>query len=298
MTFHVEPRAQVIADTVSYDGARVTTMEITHHRYILAEVNTHRQFSRNSASSRAIPVDKQLVRAAQSPANPVKWTSEQPGMQGGGELEGGDLSDAQELLNRIQINTIGEIAEYTRQHPDKSTRLHKSILNRYLEPFMWHTAIVTSTEWDNFFAQRDHPDAQPEFGVLAALMREAMEKSDPKHAHQYSVHLPYYDSDRDAQLSMLDKIKVCVARCARVSYLTHDGQRDTDADIALFDKLVAQDPGHWSPLEHVAYRAFYGEASAHLGNFRPPWRQVRHDFEIPERNERFMSSVLPFLQLS
>ena len=52
--------AEIIADTYcEFTDERVTTMEVTMHRFVLAEFNTHRVFSRNSASSRAIPVRKQ-----------------------------------------------------------------------------------------------------------------------------------------------------------------------------------------------------------------------------------------------
>lgn len=273
MTFKHEIQATVIADSITPQGVRLTTMEVTFHRFILAEVNTHRVFSRNSASSRAIPLETMLKRAMERPAYPVSWPKEQKGMSGGDELTGDDLQDAADLLRRIRHNTTDLLTEYISKHPDKSTRLHKSLLNRPLEWFMWHTAILSSTEWDNLFRQRIDPDAQPEFHELAKAMKTALDKSQPKELWFGEWHLPY--SDYSKILSLLDRIKVSTARCARVSYLTHDGIRDYAEDIRMHDETLWA-KGHWSPMEHPAMCVPVNVWDDCIRNFDDGWLQYRY----------------------
>lgn len=273
MSFKHGTQATVIADSVTPDGVRLTTMEVTFHRFVLAEVNTHRRLSRNSASSRAIPFEKMISRANCHPALYSKWTSEQPGMSGGAELEGDDLRDAMETLEAIRDHTVDMLEAYADRHPDKSTRLHKSLLNRPLEWFMWHTAIISSTEWANMFKQRIDPNAQPEFYDLAYAMREALETNFPALVQYGDLHLPYI-SDYERELyDPLSLVKISTARCARVSYLTHDGVRDVDQDIRMFDSTLWAN-GHWSPMEHPAV-AVDTAVNGASGNFHAGWHQAR-----------------------
>ena len=51
-------KAVIAADSINVKGKRITTFIVTMPRIVLAELNTHRVFSRNSASSRAIPFTK------------------------------------------------------------------------------------------------------------------------------------------------------------------------------------------------------------------------------------------------
>ena len=287
--------AKIIADSISHFGVRLTTFEVVMHRFVLAEFNTHRQFSRNSASSRAIPVEKQLAKVVENPAWPIEWASEQPGMQGGSELDGDALADATQLFVDLHEHTTVEIERYLAAHPDKADRLHKSLLNRLLEPFMWHTVVVTSTEWQNFFNQRASefsPLAQPEIRLAADMMLQAYRDSEPVEVEAGQWHLPYitqadWDDIALMDLSDLDAIqvlkKVSVARCARVSYLTHDGRRDLEEDVTLYERLISARPMHASPLEHVATPATRGEIEEGnvLGNFFG-WHQLRHEIQIVE----------------
>lgn len=265
-----KPSAKVILDSISPLGHRLTTIEATMHRFVLAEFNTHRIFSRNSASSRAIPVEKQLQRILENPAFPLVWAAEQPGMQGGGELEGRDLHDAQDLFRESWNDTVDLIKLYLDSKTYKSSRLHKSLINRLLEPFMWHTVIVTSTDYSNFFKLRCSPLAQPEIRVVAEAMREAYFSSTPTVVNYGEFHTPYIDEE----FCVRDTLKVSAARCARVSLLTHDGVRSPDKDVELFEKLISANPKHESPLEHVASPARLSEAP--LGNFSG-WHQLRHN---------------------
>lgn len=265
----MNPSAKIIADSISPSGHRITTMEVTLHRFVLAELNTHRRFSRNSASSRAIPTKKMLERVLASPAIPLVWTSEQPGMTGGPAIDNQHAHEAEsiwrgaaELMasSASQLNAIG---------------VHKSITNRLLEPFMWHTVIITSTEWDNFFNQRCHPDAQPEFRAAADAMKHALDASVPVLLKIGEWHLPYIqDDEHDSHIS--NKVQLCVARCARVSYLTHDGVRSHVKDFELYDRLLHQSPPHASPFEHVAVCT---NSDRYFANFYG-WMSRRFDLNI------------------
>lgn len=267
MTNDFEPAARVIADSVSPAGRRLTTIEVQMHRFVLAEFNTHRAFSRNSASSRAIPVTRTLARLAESPAVPIVWPAEQRGMQGGQNLP----HEAEEKARQVWLDARDAAVHHAEQL--LALGVHKSVTNRLLEPFMSHTVIVSSTSWDNFWTQRCSPQAQPEIRAAAEAMRAAFEDSVPSPVRWGEWHLPYISTEELAQLSLAKCRRVSAARCARVSYLTHAGVRDIDADLGLFDRLTAASPAHFSPLEHVAAPAYLNPPEA--GNF-VGWRQLRH----------------------
>jgi thymidylate synthase ThyX len=283
----MKPSAKIILDSISEQGHRLTTMEVVMHRFVLAEMNTHRVFSRNSASSRAIPYQKIRNRVVDDLAWPVKWGAEQRGMQSG------DSIDDKTLLTNIigAWRTARESAVFCTDLLHEFG-LHKSLINRLLEPFMWHTAIITATEWDNFFWQRCHPDAQPEMKAVADEMQRAYYTSTPKKLAHGEWHLPYIKHEDRTELdnvyasnnSYMDKIaimkRVSTARCARVSYLTHDGTRAISEDIALFNRLKGS--GHWSPFEHVATpmkETVYRDVT---GNFHG-WKQFRKEFNGENR---------------
>jgi hypothetical protein len=268
-------RAHIVCDSVGPDGVRLTTMEVVLHRFVLSEFNTHRQFSRNSASSRAIPAERQLAAFADHPAFPVEWPAERAGMQGGGALADEDLADARALFEDVHAYTVVRVASYLEDHPDKERRLHKSLVNRLLEWAQFHTVVVSATDWQGFWEQRCSPLAQPEIRVAAEAMRAAYDASTPVELDADGWHTPYVRPD-EVDLPLETRKRISAARCARVSYLTHDGRRDLSADEQLYERLVTADPPHWSPLEHVARPLAHGEDPA--GNFRG-WRQLRHDVE-------------------
>lgn len=286
--------AKVLADSVSERGHRLTTMEATFPRFVLAEFNTHRVFSRNSASSRAIPIAKQLRRVLENPFVPLEFGTNQPGMQAGPALAGEqrDRAEAEWLAARDAAvrqtlrlvaghEIVGEgddpgpaleeveAAIRNKTRPDTWLNVHKQVANRLLEPFMWHTVIVTATEWDNFWNLRCHSDAQPEIRRIAELMRDAVGGSSPVELGAGEWHLPLVrESDLEEGRSQQDLVKISAGRCARVSYLTHAGVRDLDADILLHDRLL--ESGHMSPLEHPARPMSAAELDGGewSGNFR------------------------------
>ena len=271
--------AKILLDSISPRGDRLTTFEVIMHRFVLAEFNTHRAFSRNSASSRAIPVRKGIEQVRSNPALPLEWRAEQKGMQGG-ELLSESIS--QENIERVSA-FAQQACLLAEQLVESGT--HKSIVNRYLEPFLWHTVIVTSTDWDNFWKQRCSPLAQPEIRVAAECMLKAYEESKPTLLRPGQWHTPLIQSDEidtvfyeylrnnSIKLSSLElRKRVSVARCARVSYLTHQGTRDISADLALYDKLISANPPHLSPFEHIASPSSFRDEP---GNFQG-WAQLRH----------------------
>lgn len=254
-----QPYAKVIADSVTKAGYRLTTMEVRFHRFVLAEFNTHSMFVRNSASSRAIPTKKMVEMVRNDPAMPLRWPSEQSGMQGGDSLTEKQIERAQArwlACARIAADFASVL---------NKMGVHKSITNRLLEPFMWHTVVVTSAFWENFFAQRVSPLAQREIAVPAEMMQRALHASTPVELEEGEVHAPYMDEATREEITNAysgfdDKgttqqiiARVSSARCARTSYLTQDGVRDFRSDLRLYFRLKEAKPEpHWSPLAHVA----------------------------------------------
>lgn len=257
--------AKIIADSISPTGDRVTTLEVVMHRYVLSEFNTHRVFSRNSASSRAIPFEKILKRVKENPAIPFEWGVNQPGMTPAPPLTGKDARKA----TRAWLRAAKKAARQAKKL--NKLNVHKSYVNRLMEPFMYHTVIVTSTEWENFYKQRCHKDAQGEIRVPAEEIEAAIAASTPKLLAYGEWHTPFVQDD-EQHLSWKEKIELSVARCARVSYLNHDGKRDIEADLKLYSRLASQSPPHLSPFEHVCTPAAPGEYI--LSNFEG-WNQAR-----------------------
>lgn len=316
--------AKILADSLSPLGDRLTTFEITFPRIVLSEFNTHRMFSRNSASSRAIPVKKMLTRVLEDPFVPVYWGKNQPGMSAAEEVN--DLAAAEKIwlealadsvyhVIELQLGpdearllrgkassiakpavgwfTVTEIAhlmlnayEQPSSNDETTLNVHKQIANRLLEPWMWHTVIVTATEWSNFFALRTEASAQPEIRQIADMMHELYHEHEPKQLDYKQWHLPLVDEDEFPDFFDIKKARISTGRCCRVSYLTHDGKRDPQKDIELHDSLLKN--GHMSPFEHAARPLNEQEKliDPWYGNFYG-WKQYRKLLE----NEADFSQV-------
>lgn len=278
--------ARVLKDSISPKGIRLTSLEVTFPRIVLAEFNTHRVFSRNSASSRAIPVEKMLKRVQDDPFIPIYWGKNQKGMQAEQEVTAEQTEQAVAEWIKARDNAVQTAKTLL------GIGIHKQITNRLLEPFLWQTVIVTATEFDNWSALRRHTDAQPEIKRIADMMSEARDASKPTMLDYGEWHLPLTPELDEQFVLNRPNIdwefwkKVSVGRCARISYLTHDGQRDLEADISLGAKL--QESGHMSPFEHVA-RPFslseehdaYRTGRWFQGNFKG-WLQYRK--ELPHES--------------
>lgn len=257
--------ARILADSTSPAGVRITTLEVTFPRMVLAEFNTHRMFSRNSASSRAIPVAKLIERVLDDPAMPVWWGKYQKGMSAAVEMSPKEQRKAKKQWLKARDNAV----KSARKLLNKERGLHKQITNRLLEPWMWQTVIVTATDWSNFFALRCDENAQPEIRFIAEMMQSVMSTHPPTPLDYGQWHLPLV-REEDRGLDDETLRKVSTGRCARVSYLTHDGRRDIQADVDLHDSLITN--GHMSPCEHQATPT--REYDAYSGNFRG-WLQYR-----------------------
>lgn len=256
--------AKIIEDSI-HDKCRLTTLELEYPRYIHSEMNTHRTFSRNAQSSRAIPVDICIKRIEESSWYPY-FMKNKPGMAASEPLEGEELRVAMGLWDQAKREAIRKAKQL------KDLGIHKQTVNRLLEPFSTIKVILSSTDFSNFFNLRIHPGAQQEIQVLAESMRDAMAASTPTNLDIGNWHLPYIRTEeRDLPTDLL--VKVSTARCARVSYLSHDGFRDIDKDLSLHDTLVKE--GHMSPTEHVATPAV---SDRNYGNFKG-WIQYRKHIE-------------------
>lgn len=246
--------AKIILDSISPDNVRLTTFEVTFPRIVLAEFNTHRVFSRNSASSRAIPVEKMLKMVQENPYIPEEWGTNQRGMQAAEALLGSEALMAEEHWLRARDLMVQQAQALL------NLNVHKQLTNRLLEPFLWHTVIVTSTEWSNFFHLRDNKMAHPAIKTPAEMMRKLHVNGTPRQLPYGEWHDPYVDDETAREVlhgvnfmedaAWIDLKKISSARSARVSYLTHDGKRDLSKDFELHDGLMGN--GHMSPFEHPA----------------------------------------------
>ncbi len=296
--------AKVIKDSISPCGVRITTLELEYPRIIHSELMTHRVFSRNSASSRAIPVSKVIELVESNTAMPVHWGKNQAGMQAKEELD--DLS--KESVRQLWLEAAKQAVSIAKVMADIGG--HKQVVNRILEPFQHMKVVVTSTEWANWDWLRDHPDADPTIHALAKEMKRVRNESTPEELFYGEWHLPYVTSERSkvyAERNYFDEhgepITLEQARmisascCAQTSYRKQDGSLEKAEDI--FKKLVESEPCHASPVEHQATPAersdtrleMFEEGITHRckdywtwsGNFRG-WIQFR---QLIPNNEKY-----------
>lgn len=283
--------AKIIADSIA-KGVRLTTFAVTFPRFILAEFNTHRMLSRNSASSRAIPVQKRIRAVIDDPFIPDAFASNKAGMQAGEELAKWKqwVLLANHWFNRWMCLFAAWVAS--------KIGSHKQWANRYIEFHGWHTVVVTATEWENFFALRISKMAQPEIYVIAKMMEKVYKGATPMELKEGEWHLPFIRSEERAYYAVLGDIvngvptqaalaretehierlvKSSTARCARTSYETHEGVTSMAKDGELYGRLTGS--RHMSPHEHPARVGTEEEIAGRefIGNFRSPWIQHRKD---------------------
>jgi hypothetical protein len=296
---------KVIASSISEDtGIRLDTLQVRYWRPIHGEVMTHRVFSRNASSSRAIPAASIFAREE---VYVPRFRKNKPGMQ-----PGDFLSDHEQV---VAEKVWRELAEITRKYvsilADKDgLNIHKQWVNRPTEWFSYIDVLITSTEWSNFDALRIHPDAQDEIQALAADMKAARDAVIPRTLTQGQWHLPYIDEEDIDRVQRICRKKalpdgvigevvtqlmclkgiggrghvnavnalllaISTARCCRVSYSKQDGERpEVETDLGLYLRLAGADPKHASPLEHQARPLLMSEDERHQGNF-VGWAQFR-----------------------
>jgi hypothetical protein len=301
--------AKVILDSVGPNGKRLISVEMRYWRAIHAEFMTHRDRARNAASSRAIPFlrfkdEKPVPNCSYSYVKddaffPEFVGTEQKGMQSGGELQEPNRTDFLQLVEQGRDYML-ELCKKMFE-----TGAHKSLINRYLEPWSYITVITTATEWNNFFRLRVHPKAEKHFEKVARQCKVAIERSEPVQLRAGEWHMPYlrtedsYDLDKIHTFDQMEMVKnwdnkkepslalaifkrISAARCARLSYLTHEGIRDLRDDIRLFESLIHpkfeadrdDDVIHSSPLEHVGMAC---DGPMRSGPF-DGWLQFRKEF--------------------
>jgi thymidylate synthase ThyX len=268
--------AVVLADSVNPNGDRLTTLEVTFPRYVLAEMNTHRAFSRNSASSRAIPVERQIQKVLDHPFIPSRFPVNQTGMSAGQFYEPG--TDEYQAAHITWLQALDNAVIAAQRLLDVG--VHKQVTNRLLEPFMWHTAIISATEWLNFFelrlALRDdgEPVADPEMYRAARAMKDALSSSVPREVDWGGLHLPLVTmTERERFTTSWYGVQVSASRCARSSYERQHDEEPLTRTIERADSLAKS--GHLSPWEHPAYAT---AAAYDWANFRG-WCQGRRILE-------------------
>jgi len=262
---------KVLLDSLSPAGARLTSFVVSYPRIVHSELLTHRVLSRSSASSRAIPNTKLRERVELDPFTPEHWGTNQKGMQAGAELSeelSGQAAETWLNARDAMLSASEHLAKLG---------VHKQICNRLIEPWMFITVIVSATEWQNFFSLRCSDKAQPEIAKIAYMMRDAYAASAPINRYKHLPFIGAEDMNREGYYQYVcgavpEVELVSAARCARVSYLNHDGTKDWDKDLALAKDLIAN--RHWSPFEHVALA---GDIGRNYGNFRG-WKQLRKFF--------------------
>lgn len=282
-------KVEVMAASQNPRGKKIITFRLTYPRIIHAEMMTHRVFSRNAASSRAIPIEKMIESIENNMFIPIGFQKAHKGMQGDEYFEGYDLVKAQDLWIKAAKSAIAHAKEM------KELGITKQLVNRILEPFQYYTVLLTGTEFFNFFDLRcpkfsvnkeiflskkslleKYPDcdlstvvnkspAEIHIQRIAEMMYDAYNSADYKLLQYDEWHIPFENEIDSDNLEI--KLKVATAKAARVSYTTVGGGRKTtiEEDIALHDRL--KEEGHASPFEHCAMASFYNSYFANFGDF-------------------------------
>ena len=149
--FMNEIKVEIVADSINQQGDRVTSLVLTYPRIIHAEMMTHRMFSRNASSSRAVPIQKMIEAVKNNTFCPFEFQKAHKGMQGSEYFTGQDKADC--------IKLWLESAELALQQAEKMKEkgITKQIINRILEPYQYYTVLITGSEegWDNFHSLRN-----------------------------------------------------------------------------------------------------------------------------------------------
>lgn len=265
--------AKVIADS-KFNNTRLITLEIELHRFVLSEMNTHRTLSRNFQSSRAVPIKNMIEQVRNDPAMPVHWGKNQPGMVAESELDVLEKEGA-----KLQWKEAAKKAAFMAESLS-SMGVHKQVVNRLLEPFMWTKGVVTGTydAWQAFLKLRAHKDAQPEIQSLAYNIQEAIDQSTPIELKEGDWHVPYFRQHGVDGLwssyykdSLEHAIKISASCCAQVSYRQLDdtiekAQKIYDMLNLPCNGVYPENPPHFSPTEHIAV-ASSRMSTMYSGNF-------------------------------
>lgn len=306
--------AKVVLASKPTNGAPpIITIHARYPRIIHSELMTHRVFSRNARSSRAVPVKTMLEEVRNAPFVPWHWGKNQKGMQADEEWNGlvsaPTFSGGCEDLSREDAWLRARDWAVMIAEGYMESGYHKQIANRLLEPFMFIDTLITSTSWANFLYLRDHKDAEPHIHDLAVLIKDAIAGAEFQETGPGGWHIPYFRGAEDYQAAVhylrntagvmptedrLTEIylKLSVARCARISYKPFDGDATIERELRRYDDLVGSDPLHASPAEHQATPDSHSERELMMakyggwepndwqnpqlaGNLGPGWIQYR-----------------------
>lgn len=276
--------AKIVAHSKSPQGVEIVTYELEYPRFIHSEVLTHRVFSRNAASSRAIPVKRQLELIYDNMAAPTHWGKNQAGMQAESELNFWDADTAARVWRKAGQDVLIRAAELN------ELGLHKQATNRMVEPWSHIKVVVTATEWANWFYLRDHEDAQPEIRQLAQEMSKAYDDSKAKPLLEGEWHMPYFEDGfwgPDFETSLDDALAVSSSCCAQVSYRKLDDSLEKARMI--FDKLITSKPEHASPMEHQA-------TPIRKIGMDEVWQDIEGVTHIDRRNQLWSGNFLGWVQ--
>lgn len=296
-------QVEIVADSVSPAGVRITTFRLRMPRFILPELLTHRLLSRNARSSRAVPTAKLLEEVERDPVVPLHFGRNRKGMQATEELD----ADGRRKAERAWLLARDMAVERAKVLLDLG--VHKQAVNRLLEPYMWVDVVATATSFDNLLALRCHEDAQPEFQAVALGMARLLRDREPTPLKSGYWHLPFIQPGEMEYLAWLRRqqahprqtienelatsdeigrlLKCSTARCARVSHRPFDAEvADPVDDVRLHDKLAAS--GHWCPFESPAMAL--DDPAERSGNFRG-WKQYRSLLPV-NVHERFDYATL------
>lgn len=245
--------AKVLADSISPDGVRITTLEVEYPHAIHKDIMTHCMLSRNFQSFRAFPPAKVIEKIERDPFRPEVFEGYVKGM---GQ---GDAIAEQERANGLWDDHIEHSLNVARLMLGMG--LAKAQVNFVLQDLTSIRGIITATEWDNFYDLRlatnpetGKPLARPEVYKIASMMHAVHQASQPVELGRDQWHVPLTNpaaTPDELSEGGWDRLKkMSTGRCARVSYLTHTGVRDASKDIELHDGLRTDK--HMSPFEHVA----------------------------------------------
>lgn len=242
---------EIIKDSYNPEfSSRITTMILEYPRIIHSELMTHRLFSRNASSSRAIPVSKVIEQVRDNPAMPVRFGKNQAGMQDAGE-------HMPNLGKEIWNDAMESAVQYALAFSENN--FHKQVANRILEPYQFIRVCVTSTNWNNWFNLRNHPDADPTIHALAETMEKAMSESEPYRLMPGQWHLPFvkeqvnmheqqFFDESDNEITLEQALMISASCAAQTSYRKLDNSLEKAEDI--YKKLIESKPCHASPVEH------------------------------------------------
>lgn len=274
----------VEVDSIEYVGEEEVfdiSVSSDYHNFLANGITVHNCFSRNASSSRAIPVKRMIEQVDGNPVVPPKVYMNKAGMVGDVEAP----LDVTAVFYNLWLDAASNAVEIAKNM--EKLGIHKQHVNRILEPFQFIKVIVTATEWDNFFALRLAPDAQPEMRELASAIYDEMKRCHNKAVgvleldkEHIVVSLPYITDEDIKEVGKEEYhllMKISAARCARVSYNNHDGSKpDIKKDLELYEYLY--DSKHMSPLEHTCIRDEDYRKNANLTG----WKSLRYLIETYE----------------